>query len=285
MNPYEMMVASHDVQGAFANAPHRVLTEVWDAMGLPLVDLMTGYIHTLLYAVITAAGLFPWTGTDSGLPQGGAEGPFLYLLVTLPLAFELARVYLGYTPYQLRSPLINFADNNLLITASRHRNPANAGLPTTTDQASAILQLTTTYLDAKQLLVQPRKIGWASRLLGPRPPHPERRTHTPGGHHNPPWGHTGHTASQHRTPKQAGGTPRPTTPNCQGGPPVYTGPGILHGGSAQRGHRIPGSTPPRPPRHPLPCVPTIKQGLGTIRRLAHVLPQGGHDGPLALLRG
>ena len=33
MNPYEMIVASLDVQGAFPHAPHRLLTEVWDAMG------------------------------------------------------------------------------------------------------------------------------------------------------------------------------------------------------------------------------------------------------------
>ena len=157
MNPYEMIIASLDVQGAFPHAPHRLLTEVWDAMGLPFLSFMTGYIQTRLYAVITAADLTPWTGTDSGVPQGGAEGSFLYLLVTLPLAFELARVYPGYAPYPLRSPLINFADDNLLTTATRHRDPENSGLPTTTEQASAILQLSTTYLDAHQLLVQPRK--------------------------------------------------------------------------------------------------------------------------------
>ena len=157
MNPYEMIIASLDVQGAFPHAPHRLLMEVWDAMGLPFLSFMTGYIQTRLYAVITAAGLTPWTGTDSGVPQGGAEGPFLYLLVTLPLAFQLARVYPGYAPYLLRSPLINFADDNLLTTATRHRDPENTGLPTTTEQASAILQLTTTYLDAHQLLVHPRK--------------------------------------------------------------------------------------------------------------------------------
>ena len=157
MNPYEMIVASLDVQGAFPHAPHRLLTEVWDAMGHPFLSFMTGYIQTRLYAVIRAAGLSPWTGKDRGVPQGGAEGPFSYLLVTLPLAFELARVYPGYAPYPLRSPLINFADDNLSTTATCHRNPENAGLPTTTEQASAILQLSTTYLDAHQLLVHHRK--------------------------------------------------------------------------------------------------------------------------------
>ena len=138
-------------------------------MGLPFLSFMTGYIQTRLYAVITAGGLTPWTGTDSGVPQGGAEGPFLYLLVALPLAFELARVYPGYAPYLLRSPLINFGGDNLPTTATRHRDPENAGVPTTTEQASAILQLTKTYLDAHQLLVHPRKLV---RLADARTPPP-----------------------------------------------------------------------------------------------------------------
>ena len=75
MNPYEMIVASLDVQGAFPHAPHRLLTDLWDAMGLPFLSFMTGYIQTRLYAVITAAGLTLWTGTDSGIPQGGADAP------------------------------------------------------------------------------------------------------------------------------------------------------------------------------------------------------------------
>ena len=42
MNPYEMIVAYLDVQGAFPHAPHRLRTEVWDAMGLPFLPFMTG---------------------------------------------------------------------------------------------------------------------------------------------------------------------------------------------------------------------------------------------------
>ena len=44
-----------------------------------------------------------------------------------------------------------------LQTATRHRDLANAGLLATTDEAPAILQLTTTHLDAHHLLVYPRK--------------------------------------------------------------------------------------------------------------------------------
>ena len=110
------------------------------------------------------------------MPQGGAEGPLLYLLVILPLAFELAQVYPGYAPYPLRSPLIHFADDNLLATATRHRDPENAGLPTTTEQASAIRQLTTAYLDAHQLLVHPLKsVGLADTIGFTRIGQEERR--------------------------------------------------------------------------------------------------------------
>ena len=93
MNPYETILASLDVQDAVPHALHRLFTEVWDPMGLPFLSFMTVYILTRLYAFVTAAGLTAWTGADSRVPQGGAEGPFLYLLVTLPLVFELARVY------------------------------------------------------------------------------------------------------------------------------------------------------------------------------------------------
>ena len=130
---------------------------------------MTGYIQSGLYAVITAAGLTPWTGTDSGVPQGGAGGPLLYLLVTLLLEFELARVYLEYAPSLLRSPLMNFADDNLLTTASLHRDPANVGLPGTTDRASAILQLTRTYVDVHHLLVHPRNSPGLANVENPAP--------------------------------------------------------------------------------------------------------------------
>ena len=131
-------------------------------MGLPFLPFMTAYVTTGLYAAITATVLTPWASTHSGVLQGGAEGPFVHLLVTLPLAFELAREYPAYTPYPLRSPLLYFADNNLLTMATCHRDPADKGLPTTIAQATAIFQLRTPYLHAQQILLHPRKsIGLA----------------------------------------------------------------------------------------------------------------------------
>ena len=157
MNSYELIIASLDGQRAFPHAPHLLLMEVWDAMGLTFAPFMTGYIKTRLYAIITAAGLTLWNGTHSGVTHGGAKGPYLYLLVTLPVTFEQAREYPAYAPYPLRPPLVIFAEDNLLTTATCHHDPPGTGLPTAYDQASALLRLTKSYLDAHQLFVHPRK--------------------------------------------------------------------------------------------------------------------------------
>ena len=75
MNPSQMIVASLDVQGKLPHVPHRLLTEVWYAMGLPFLPSMAGYFQTRLYAVITAGGLTFWTGTDSWFPGVALRAP------------------------------------------------------------------------------------------------------------------------------------------------------------------------------------------------------------------
>ena len=253
-------------------------------MGLSFLSFMTGYIQTRLYVVITAAGLTPWTGTDSGVPQGGAESPFLYLLVTVPLAFELARVYLGYAPYPLRALLINFADDNPLTTATRHRDPANTGLPTTTEQGSATLQLTTTYPDAHQLLVHTWKsVGLADVGI---PAHTSRKV-------NPYTWRTPRSTWESHRPQEITTLHSQTSWNCAS--PNYRN---LPGGTSclrQAWHNswkrwstqqwIPSVAPLATPRRPTPRSTASNKAMCTTRRLAHVLPQGGHDGPLALLQG
>ena len=55
---------------------------------------MTGYIQTRLYAVITAAGLTPWTGTDSGVPQSGAQGLAYFMAAVLNTAIGYQALHL-----------------------------------------------------------------------------------------------------------------------------------------------------------------------------------------------
>ena len=60
---------------------------------------------------------------------------------------------------------------------------------------------------------------------------------------------------------------------------------IKNGSGAQRSHRVPSPAPPSPRKRPTPFSTASDEGMGATRRLAHVFPQGGHDGPLALPRG
>ena len=94
--------------------------------------------------------------TRKRVPQGGAEGPFLYLLVTLPLAYALLQQdYPSYAPFPFQSPPINFADDNT-ITIAKYR-PKPGDQPTATQPVEAILTDTVQYLETHNLLIQPQK--------------------------------------------------------------------------------------------------------------------------------
>ena len=89
MEPVALIITSLDVKGAFPNTPWLLLEAVWKRLGLPFYNFASGYIRTRKYTVRTGAGLTPFLEPGSGVPKGGAEGPFLYLLVTLPLALAI----------------------------------------------------------------------------------------------------------------------------------------------------------------------------------------------------
>ena len=121
MDPLDLIIASLDVKGAFPNTPWLLLEAVWKCLGLPLYNFASSYIRTRKYTVRTGAGLTPFLEPGSGVPQGGAEGPFLYLLVTLPLALAIEQDYPAYAPYPLLSPLVGFADDtNLTVAHTPH---------------------------------------------------------------------------------------------------------------------------------------------------------------------
>ena len=89
MDPISLIITSLDVKGAFPNTPQRLLRAVWEHMGLPFQGFLQAYLATRMYAIKTDVGTTPWIHPASGVPQGGSEGPFLFLLVTLPLAFYI----------------------------------------------------------------------------------------------------------------------------------------------------------------------------------------------------
>ena len=110
MDPISLIITSVDVKGAFPNTPHRLLLAVWKRMGLPFQGFLQAYLATRMYAVKTDVGTTPW--------------PFLFLLVTLPLAFYIRRTYqdVGTLPPTDHAPSIRGRHGG----GNRHRRPAPA---------------------------------------------------------------------------------------------------------------------------------------------------------------
>ena len=168
MDPISLIIMSLDVKGAFPNTPHRLLRAVWKRMGLLFQGFLQAYLATRMYAVKTDVGTTPWVHPTSGVPQGGAEGPFLFLLVILPLAFYIRRTYPDVAPYPLRTALLAFADDMAVVTAT-----ARQPLPTTPDTtwATKVLHDVTNYLEGNQLLVHNVK---SATMVHNAPPPPLR---------------------------------------------------------------------------------------------------------------
>ena len=117
MDQLDLIIASLNVKRPFSNTPWLLLKAVWKRMGLPLSNFTSDYIRTRKYTVRTRAGLTPFLQPGSGVPQGGAERSFLYLLVTFLLALKIEQDYPAYAPYPLLSPLVGFVDNTNLTVA------------------------------------------------------------------------------------------------------------------------------------------------------------------------
>ena len=168
MDPISLIITSLDVKRAFPDTPHRLLRAVWEHMGLPFQGFLQAYLATRMYAIKTDVGTTPWIHPASGVPQGGAEGPFLFLLVTLQLALYIRRMYPDVAPYPLRTTLLAFADDMAVVTAT-----ARQPLLTTPDPARAtrVLDVVTTYLEGNQLLVHNVK---SATMVHNAPPPPLR---------------------------------------------------------------------------------------------------------------
>ena len=150
MDPISHIITSLDVKGAFPNTPQRLLQAVWEHMGVPFQGFLQAYLATRMYAVKTDVGITPWVHPASGVPQGVVEGPFLFLLVTVPLAFYIQRTYPDVAPYPLRTTLLAFADDMAVVTATT-RQPLWTTLDPT--RATKVLHAVTNLLEGNQLLL------------------------------------------------------------------------------------------------------------------------------------
>ena len=169
MDPISLIIRSLDVKGAFPNTPHRLLRAVWKHMGLPFQGFLQAYLATRMYAKKTDVGTTPWVHPASGVPQWGAEGPFLFLLVTLLLAFSIRRTYPDVKPYPLRTTVLAFVDDMAVVTAI-----ARLPVPTTPDptRATKVLHGVTNYLEGNQLLVHNVKSATSVHNAPPPPLRP-----------------------------------------------------------------------------------------------------------------
>ena len=166
MDPISLIISSLDVKVAFPNTSHRLLRAVWKHMGLPFQGFLQAYLPTRMYAVKTDVGTTPWVNPGSGVRQGGAEGPFLFLLVTLPLAFYIQRTYPDVAPYPLRTTLLAFEDDMAVVTATA-RQPLSTTPDTT--RATTVLHAVTNYLEGNQLLLHNVK---SATMVHSAPPPP-----------------------------------------------------------------------------------------------------------------
>ena len=194
MDPISLIITSLDVKGAFPNTLHRLLYAVWEHMGLPFQGFLQAYLATRMYAVKTYVGTTPWVHPASGVPQGGAEGPFLFLLVTLLLTFYIRRTYPDVAPYPLRTTLLPFAEDMAVVTATARQPLSTTPDPT---RATEVLHAVTNYLQGNQLLVHNVKSATMVHNALPPPLRPGRPAHEPSKHGHLPWG-------SNKRPPQAG---------------------------------------------------------------------------------
>ena len=150
MDRISLIIGSLDVKGAFPNTSHRLLRAVSEHMGLPFQGFLQAYLAGRMYARETDVGTTPWVLPASGVPEGSAEGPFLFVLVTLLLAFYIRRTYPDVAQDPLRTTLLAFADNVAVVTATARQPLSTTPDPT---RATKVLHVVNPYLEGNQLLV------------------------------------------------------------------------------------------------------------------------------------
>ena len=281
MDPVSLSITSLDVKGAFSDPPHRLLRAVRKHMGLPFQGFLQAYLVTRMYAVKTDKGPTRWVHPASGVPQGGAEAPFLFLLNSLLLAFYIRRTYPDMAPYPLRTRLLAFADDMAVVTATAHQPLSSTPDPT---RATKVLHAVTNYLERTQPLVHNHKSATMVHNAPPLPLPPWGPAHEPSEHGHLPGGPTsGHRKRGHPTTELDTAADTDASHSAHRGT-LQPGPEILPPSRAQRRYRVPGLTPNALPTH---ATSGRYHGTASVdhpRPSAHITTRDGARGVATILQ-
>ena len=171
MDPISLIITSLDVKRGLPLHPAPPPTGCLGAHGTLLPGLPASVPRHPHVRNKNRRGHHPMGPTRQWGPARGCESPFLFLLVTLPLAFYIRRTYPDVAPYPLRTTLLAFADDMAVVTATARQPLSTTPDPT---RATKVLHVVTTYLEGNQLLVHNVK---SATMVHNAPPPPLR----PGG--------------------------------------------------------------------------------------------------------
>ena len=142
---------------------------------LRIIEIPITLMYKLSAVTLMPLHLTPFLEPGSGVPQVGAERPFLYLLVTLPLALTIEQDYPAYASYPLLSPLVGVADDiNVTVAHTPHEPHTPDDGPTVPEQANDLRDVTISYLPRNNLITHPTtsvamiKGSATAPTLGPR---------------------------------------------------------------------------------------------------------------------
>ena len=152
VDPMALIIASLDVNGAFSKNPWLLSEAVLERSGLAFYNFTSDYTRSSKDTVCTGAVLILILEPGSRVPEGGAQGPLLYLLVTLPLALRIEQEYPAYAPHPLLSPLMGFK-----VAHIPHKPQMPDDRPTVTLRDNDLLDVTISYLPHNNLIAHPTK--------------------------------------------------------------------------------------------------------------------------------